>query len=66
MPYGPGHNSAFLVACALWAGDRAAAYKYVKAPFFDVVPGFGLGFRGIEKLPPAPRALCWAIAPRTL
>ncbi|CAE7248458.1 unnamed protein product [Symbiodinium microadriaticum] len=40
MPYGPGHNSAFLVACALWAGDRAAAYKYVKVvqQVFERVP----------------------------
>lgn len=30
MPYGPGHNSVFLVCCALWGGERAAAYKYVQ------------------------------------
>lgn len=30
MPYGPGHNSVFLVCCALWGGEKAEAYKYVQ------------------------------------
>jgi len=28
VPYGPGHNSVFLVCSALWGGERAVAYKY--------------------------------------
>ena len=40
MPYGPGHNSVFLVACALWGGERAVAYKYVEVArkVFQEVP----------------------------
>ena len=34
MPYGPGHNSVFLVCCALWGGEKAEAYKYVQAGLF--------------------------------
>jgi len=30
VPYGPGHDSVFLVCAALWGGERAAAYKYAK------------------------------------
>jgi len=28
IPYGPGHNLAFLVCSALWGGERAVAYRY--------------------------------------
>lgn len=27
IPYGPGHDAAFLVCAALWAGERATAYR---------------------------------------
>ena len=37
MPYGPGHNSVFLVCCALWGGEKAEAYKYVQAGLFKNV-----------------------------
>eukprot|EP01063_Lacrimia_lanifica_P010085 TRINITY_DN16853_c0_g1_i1.p1 TRINITY_DN16853_c0_g1~~TRINITY_DN16853_c0_g1_i1.p1 ORF type:complete len:579 (+),score=207.99 TRINITY_DN16853_c0_g1_i1:65-1801(+) len=30
VPYGPGHNVVFLVACAMFGGERAVAYKYVQ------------------------------------
>eukprot|EP00931_Biecheleriopsis_adriatica_P020474 TRINITY_DN13673_c0_g1_i1.p1 TRINITY_DN13673_c0_g1~~TRINITY_DN13673_c0_g1_i1.p1 ORF type:complete len:584 (-),score=132.65 TRINITY_DN13673_c0_g1_i1:102-1853(-) len=30
VPYGPGHNSVFLVCAAMWGGERAAAYKFVR------------------------------------
>eukprot|EP00929_Paragymnodinium_shiwhaense_P080412 TRINITY_DN41933_c0_g1_i2.p1 TRINITY_DN41933_c0_g1~~TRINITY_DN41933_c0_g1_i2.p1 ORF type:complete len:515 (+),score=113.48 TRINITY_DN41933_c0_g1_i2:67-1611(+) len=41
VPYGPGHNSAFLVASALWGGERAAAYKYTRVMqnIFENAPG---------------------------
>jgi len=40
MPYGPGHNSVFLVCCALWGGEKAAAYKYVRVvqEVFETAP----------------------------
>ena len=40
MPYGPGHNAIFLVCCALWGGERAAAYKYVQVAqkIFETFP----------------------------
>jgi tetratricopeptide (TPR) repeat protein len=28
VPYGPGHDSVFLVCAALWGGERARAYQY--------------------------------------
>eukprot|EP00435_Cladocopium_sp_Y103_P001242 s639_g1.t1 len=41
MPYGPGHNSVFLVCCALWGGEKAEAYKYVQVAqkVFTRAPG---------------------------
>ena len=30
IPYGPGHNAAFLVASALWGGERRNAYRYAE------------------------------------
>eukprot|EP00933_Yihiella_yeosuensis_P045276 TRINITY_DN40637_c0_g1_i1.p1 TRINITY_DN40637_c0_g1~~TRINITY_DN40637_c0_g1_i1.p1 ORF type:complete len:596 (-),score=107.47 TRINITY_DN40637_c0_g1_i1:319-2106(-) len=30
VPYGPGHNSAFLVCAALWGGEKAAAYRFAQ------------------------------------
>eukprot|EP00927_Polykrikos_kofoidii_P085368 TRINITY_DN9274_c0_g1_i1.p1 TRINITY_DN9274_c0_g1~~TRINITY_DN9274_c0_g1_i1.p1 ORF type:complete len:605 (-),score=61.82 TRINITY_DN9274_c0_g1_i1:47-1861(-) len=30
LPYGPGHNSVFLVCSAMWGGERAVAYKYAQ------------------------------------
>uniref|UniRef100_A0A7S0A0H6 Tetratricopeptide repeat protein 38 n=1 Tax=Pyrodinium bahamense TaxID=73915 RepID=A0A7S0A0H6_9DINO len=41
LPYGPGHNSVFLIAAAMWGGERAIAYRYanVMQGIFQAAPG---------------------------
>lgn len=41
VPYGPGHNSAFLVSSAMWGGERKNAYKYAQLmqQIFEQAPG---------------------------